>query len=353
MKLVHTFYGEESNAMLAPRGVCLSNDILAVSDTGQNRVLIWNNIFDYKHKKATVKLEASTEQQLQKGTCNANSLQYPSGIWTNGEILIIADAWNHRVLIWKTFPTKNNQAADVVIGQPNFDNNQPNITGLGNLPTAQSLYWPYGVYSNGTELWIADTGNRRVLYFSEIPATNFAVANAVIGQATFNEKDYDPANAVWPYSVKISNKGEMLIADTQYYRVLYWNNWKDSLTVPAKIIFGQADMQSNGQNQYQLKPNAKTLNWCYDVCFWNNGIAIADTGNSRVVIHNQIPTENNALANFQLGQPNFETHGETSLSFTSKIENEMYWPFAVNTDNNVLVLADTGNHRILIYKNLE
>jgi hypothetical protein len=63
--------------------------------------------------------------------------------------LIVADAWNHRVLIWNEFPTQNGQPADVVIGQPGMQNNLPNVEGVGTVASAKNLYWPYGVWSDG------------------------------------------------------------------------------------------------------------------------------------------------------------------------------------------------------------
>jgi hypothetical protein len=280
---------------------------------------------------------------------SASSLQYPSAVWTNGEIVIVADAWNHRVLIWTTFPAQNFQPADIVTGQQDFISNQPNINGIGKPPCSKSLYWPYGVFSNGRQLWIADTGNRRVLYFEKIPTENFTAATAVIGQDSFEEKDYNNENAVWPYSVKINNDGSLAIADTQFFRILYWHYWQKGIQQKADIIFGQIDFSANGQNQYRLKPNANTLNWVYDCCFTDDGIAIADTGNSRIIFHNKAQ-QNNQAAYTQIGQPDFETHGETSLSFKSTLKNEMYWPFAVNYLQGLIVIADTGNHRILFYK---
>lgn len=352
LKQIHKFLGDDASAMLAPRGVCMHEKLLAVSDTGQNRILLWNNFEFATHQKPSAILgqKESTDTDRNAGTSvSASSLQYPSGIWTNGEKLIVADAWNHRVLIWNNMPVSNYQPADVVIGQMDFKSNQPNVAGIGKPPTAHTLNWPYGVYSNGTALWIADTGNRRVLYFHKIPQVNFVGADEVIGQQNFSEKDYDNNNAVWPYSVKVSSNNELLIADTQFYRVLYWKNWKNALTKKADCILGQKDFESNGQNQFNLKPNANSLNWVYDACFFERGIAIADTGNSRIIIHNENPTNNNKTADKQTGQPNFETHGESSLSFKTNLVNEMYWPFAVTSQENMLIVADTGNHQILFY----
>jgi NHL repeat len=347
------FYGEENNPLLAPRGVFLHGNTLVVSDTGQNRVFIWYNFDFQKYQSPSVVLGQKDNSQKERNaghSVSAASLQYPSGIWTDGNQLIVADAWNHRVLIWNQMPSQNFQEASIVVGQRDFNSNQPNIDGIGKNPGQNTLNWPYGVFSNGTSLWIADTGNRRVLYFDKIPTTNYTKASAVIGQENFNTKEYDNNNAIWPYSVKIDYKGSMLITDTQYYRVLYWEEWTKSLNNPPDIIIGQKSMEDSGQNQYQLKPNAHTLNWVYDACFYGNGIVVADTGNSRLIVHEQIPTSSNAPAHSQIGQPNFETHGESSLSMKSTVTNEMYWPFSVNASQDLLISADTGNHRILFYK---
>jgi hypothetical protein len=331
----------------------MHQDILVVSDTGKNRILIWENFKQASHQNVSIVLgqkEVNDTGRNGGEMVSAVTLQYPSGIWTDGKKLIVADAWNHRVLIWLSFPTVNGQAADVVLGQVDFNSNQANIKGVGNAPSSQSLYWPYGVWSDGISLWIADTGNRRVLFYKTIPKDNFAAADEVIGQINFEEKEYDPNHAIWPYSIKVSKKGELMIADVQYYRVLYWEKWQSALEKSADIIIGQPNIQSNGQNQYRMKPAANTLNWCYDCCFHKEGIIVADTGNSRLTIWNQIPNENSQVADTLIGQPNFEINGESSLSVKTSLINEMYWPFAVNSIDDFLVIADTGNHKILIYK---
>ena len=44
----------------------------------------------------------------------------PQGVWIANNKLYVADTQNYRVLIWNSFPTTNNQAPDVVLGQPDF-----------------------------------------------------------------------------------------------------------------------------------------------------------------------------------------------------------------------------------------
>ena len=231
-----------------------------VSDTGQNRVFIWNQVPATNHQSPDVTLgqvEASGVGRNAGGSATASTLLYPSGLWTDGERLLVADAWNHRVLIWLTFPTQDGQPADVVLGQPDFAGCEPNVEGQAATPSARSLNWPYGLWSDGEALWIADTGNRRVLYFERMPTESYAAADAVIGQP---------------------------------------------------------DRVSNGQNQFGWFPEAHTLNWCYDTCFHRGGLWVADTGNSRLLWHGKIPHQNNVPASGLIGQDDFTTGSENKNS---------------------------------------
>lgn len=344
------FYGDEGNSLLAPRGVWICNGRLFVADTGQNRVFIWNTLPTGNYQSPDVTLgqtQAVNTKRNQGQTVSASSLHYPSGIWSDGTQLILADAWNHRVLIWLTMPIANGQPADVVVGQPDFHSNEPNVLGVGNDPTSKSLNWPYGVFSDGKSLWIADTGNRRVLWYESIPKGHYQEADQVIGKAYFNERDYENTDPIWPYSVKISKNGAMAITDTQYYRVLLWHDWKTSFTQKADVIIGQENFDANGQNQYRLQPASFTLNWCYDSCFHHDVLYVADTGNSRILKYSPMPVKNNPAAHSLIGHDDFGTSSENSKTMQGTA-NALYWPFAICTENNTMAIADTGNHRVIL-----
>ena len=346
------FYGDEGNPFLAPRGVHTVDGKLIVADTSQNRIFIWNKTPTSSYQKPDLVLGQllATDTQRNAGRqTDAASLLYPSGVWSDGNKLIVADAWNHRVLIWNKFPTQNGQAADEVVGQPGMQNNLPNVKGVGTAASSKNLYWPYGVWSDGEHLWIADTGNRRVLFYETIPQKNYEHAGQVIGKSNFEEKDYDSEHAIWPYSVKVSEDGVLAITDTQYYRILIWNNWKDAITKTADAIIGQPDLESCGQNQYRLRPQANTLNWCYDMVMKDGSLWLADTGNSRILFFKNIPAKNNMPADELFGNINFETIGE-HLEVGKQDSERLYWPFAITMTEDELIVADTGNHRIAIYK---
>ena len=281
------------------------------------------------------------------GEPNASSLHYPSGVWSDGQKIIVADAWNHRVLVWHTFPQRHGQPADTVIGQQNFSSVLPNINGVGALPTQQTTYWSYGIYSDGKSLWIADTGNRRILNYNTIPTKNYASADRVIGKPDFTTKDYINREPVWPYSVRLNSRGIMSVSDTQFYRILLW--YAPSTHPNPNLIIGQPDFSSNGQNQFQLQPNECTLNWTYDTYFYREGLFVCDTGNSRILWYSQIPTRHNPSANAVIGKRDFKTNSENKDTQIGT-DNSLYWPFALAMMNDTMVIADTGNHRILFLK---
>ncbi len=344
--------GPADSPLLAPRGVWIVGSRLFVSDTAQNRVFVWNRLPAGPHQAPDVVLGQAgvADSGRNAGTAvSAATLLYPSGIWSDGTRLVVADAWNHRVLIWHKLPVRHGQPADVVIGQPDFASNGPNVGGMHARPSARSLYWCYGVFSDGERLWIADTGNRRVLFYETIPTENYAAASRVIGQADFTGKDYDPANAIWPYSVKVSPAGALAVTDTQYYRVLLWHDWRQAFQAPADVLIGQPDFGANGQNQFGFGPGPHTLSWCYDACFHKKGLWVADTGNSRLLWFNPVPTGHNAAADDVLGKDDFRTGSENpdTIAGTDKT---LYWPFSLAISGGVLAVADTGNHRIILYK---
>lgn len=344
------FKGSREKPFLAPRGVCVSGNKLFVSDTGQNRVFIWNSIPTTEFQEPDTIIGQSGafgSERNSGGEVSGSSLLYPSGVWSDGKQLIVADAWNHRVLVWFNIPNQHGQEADIVIGQPNFNSNLPNVKGIGSDPNDQCLHWPYGVFSDGKSLWIADTGNRRVLFFNKIPTENFSKADKVIGKSSFTTRDYDNSEPIWPYSVKINTKGQMAISDTQFYRTLIWNNKEEAYNKQADIIIGQESFSNCGQNQFRLAPEKNTLSWTYDNCFYKEGILINDTGNSRILVFENIPKENNQSADHIIGREKATDSSEFKGNMHGT-QSALYWPFSITCEEDKLFIADTGNHRLVI-----
>ena len=106
----------------------------------------------------------------------ATGMRQPTALASDGTHLAVADTLNNRVLIWNTIPAAINQPPDVVLGQTNFTSNSFPTT-----PTASSLRGPQGVWIQNGMLFVADTMNDRVLIYNSIPTANGAAANLVLG----------------------------------------------------------------------------------------------------------------------------------------------------------------------------
>ncbi len=188
-----------NSGLFNPEDMFVVGTKLIVADSGNNRVLIWNTIPTASGTPADIVLGQNSMSNIaandndQNGVPDAaptsQTLNYPSGIWSDGTRLIVCDSLNNRVLIWNSFPTANFTRADLVLGQKDFVHtiaNDDNQDGLSDAtPTARTFDFPYYVASNGSNLFIADVLNNRVLMWSTIPTTNFAAANRVFGQGSF------------------------------------------------------------------------------------------------------------------------------------------------------------------------
>ena len=146
----------------------------------------------------------SREGRNAKGEIGAATLNVPTGVSAADGVLAVADAWNHRVLIWHGYPETSNRPADVVLGQADFHGGLANRG--GDAARADTLNWCYGVTLVDGRLIVADTGNRRVLIWNEIPQRNGAPADLVLGQRDFTTRDENAGRAAgalgmrWPHA---------------------------------------------------------------------------------------------------------------------------------------------------------
>lgn len=163
-----------------PAGLWSDGRRLVVADVENNRVLIWNTFPTSDFQPADVVLGQKTffghapNDVLQDGSTafepSASTFHFPyQGVSSNGVQLAVTDWANQRVLIWNTFPTRNFQPADQVIGHGSFsghvenDANEDAVADLG--PAANVLFRPGGVLFHRDTLIVSDSANHRVLVF--------------------------------------------------------------------------------------------------------------------------------------------------------------------------------------------
>jgi|GEM_PF-1582465 len=223
-----TAFACSASGLTLPEDVFISQGKLIVADSANNRILIWNSLPTTNGAAANLVLGQSSfttcaandanGDGTEDATASASTLFDPSGVWTDGTRLLVADTSNNRVLLWNRFPTTNGQPADVVIGQPDFASRAP-------ATTASGLGAPYYVNSTGLQIFVSEDQNNRVTVWNQFPTTNGAAAHTVLGQPDFVSKNRgDPASGTTPSARSLYQPNGVLLAPPYLVVSDYGNN---------------------------------------------------------------------------------------------------------------------------------
>ncbi len=340
-----------ADTLFGPRGLCLHPDgSLWVADSGHHRLLGWERVPAQDNGPADIVIgqpDWASEGRNAKGPVGAVSLNVPTGVSAWGKGLALADAWNHRVLLWRERPRHSNQPADVVLGQSSFTEMLANRG--ADQPTARSLNWPYGVAELAGSLVVADTGNRRVLVWHD-PSESGQPADLVLGQEGFGSRDENaggdvgPVGMRWPHGLSFW-QGRLAVADAGNNRVMLWQGLPDCNGAPAEAILGQADAHACDHNGASYYPNAATVNMPYALASTDERLILADTANSRLLGFDESQTGSAACA--LTGQPDFASKGDNAWGVAGRAT--LCWPYGLSLLGQSLAIADSGNNRVLIW----
>jgi hypothetical protein len=408
----------------AADGVAYANNTLFVVDSNPhgvllpnfNRVLIYNNISQFVYDPIAQIPQGSGcpvcigdpsvgQASLVLGqpdfttATNPYTTQFafrnPTAIATDGHILVLADTDNNRVLIWKTIPTIIDQPADIVLGQTDFTSSALGLT-------SSALRGPQGVWVQGTQLFVADSDNHRVLIWNGIPTSNNQPADVVLGEPNFTSapppttSDLPPTATNLFNPVSVTSDGRRLfVTDLGHNRVLIWNSIPTQNGQAADVVVGQPNMTSeldngmiascvatstddDGYPVYSagcptvICPSTSTdsdgtpiypgrcgvtLSFPRFALSDGQRLFIADGGNDRVLVYNTIPTSNGAAADIFLGQPDQYTDQLTDPTDTFRPDsdilesapNTFFQPLALAWDGTNLYVSDPYDLRVLAF----
>ena len=311
---------------------------LIASDYWNHRVLIWNSLPTSNNQPADIVLgQADMASNLPNaGTtaAAATNLFFPIGVYSDGTRLVVGDAGNSRVLIWSTFPTSNQTPADLVLGQTNLTTSGTNSGGL----SAASLNFPRSVCINGTKLFVVDNGNNRVLIWNTFPTTNKQSADLVVGQPNMTTATAGSGASGMTSPVNLyCNATRLLVSEIGSNRVLSWTNHPTANGQAADMAIGQKDLTS------AVKPTSPSTS-----LYAPTGIAFGDghlyIGDSfyRILVWNTFPTSGTQPPDRILGKPDFTNPNTVGMNLNS------FYPQGIFADNTRLFISDTGNDRTLI-----
>lgn len=209
-----------------PFGIAVVGSRFWVADTGNRRVLGWDGGIPSAGRPADIVLgqpNAASREENRGGAAGPASFRWPHDITGRDDLLLVADAGDHRVLGWTPHPDTD-RPADIVIGQPDF---------------VSANEWPYGPH----------TGDR------------------------FR----------FPYAIGLDEVTDHLaIADTANNRILLWDSMPEGNRA-ADHVLAQPDFSSNGENRW-TSVQRDTLCWPYGISLRGDRLAVSDSGNNRVVI---------------------------------------------------------------------
>ena len=374
-----------ANNLNHPAKVATDGSRLIVADTYNHRVLIWNKIPTANYQPADLVIGQKNFTDNTPGLTQ-DKLRWPTGVATDGQRLVVADAYNNRVLIWQIFPTINGQPADVVLGQPDFTTN---LEAFPSKITDQAerqrrhIWWPWDVMIYQNKLFVISLDGSLLIY-NTFPVQNYASADIILGQPDFSERfkgdlvksneklymrtprsvsfdgtylvigDYN-ANKIFIYQGLPAKSGQ----EADYFLNFNIHKTGTGIVAVAGKIYATMDntiyvwqepiTQDNQQPDFILGKNVRqvsrySFNSPYGLATDGHRLIVADTNNSRVLIYDQLPTKGNDVPDIVLGQKDFYTNHLVSRSSRNN-------PNPV-TDGHVLIIGDDYNGLVQVYKNL-
>ncbi|MCW2925704.1 MAG: Transcriptional regulator [Thermoleophilia bacterium] len=296
-----------------------ANFRMAVADRYSSRVVLYTAEPTANNTTGTVFLGQPSSGGCQNnrglGTPAANSFDSPSAAWTNGTRVAVADTENNRVLLWDSFPVTG-QAADHVLGQADFVSGDPNrnLASPSTSAAANTLQRPKGVYWDGTYLYVADSTNNRVLVWNGWPSTDGAAANWVIGQPDFATITSSCSSTKLSYPVAITTTGSgaghrLAISVEKQNRVVVLNAFPSAPGNGPTFssVLGQSSLGNCNPNRAGATAAANTLRAPGGANFDTGGaLWVSDTANHRVLRFAALAT--GTSANRVLGHSSFTTN---------------------------------------------
>lgn len=167
--------------------VSLFGNRLAAIDIRTHRILIWYDIRAARSSAGPDVTLSLTDPGVL--AVNDSTIIDPVSVAVDGSRLFVGDAALHRILVWKSLPVAGNQPADAVLGQPDFASRD-----LSDVPRANTIARPDALVSDGVNLFVGDSRDRRVLIFSA--ADTYLPSASVLNAASMLPGSFAPGTLV-------------------------------------------------------------------------------------------------------------------------------------------------------------
>ncbi len=272
----------------------------------------------------------------------------PRGVFLGDDQLVVADSGNHRVLIWHGIPADDEQPADVVLGQADGTTEGRAANGRG---PERGMNLPTGVLVHEGRLIVADAWHHRILVWDEVPLLSDTPPDHILGQSDS--------------SCVTANRGDRCSASSLYWPFgiavvgsRFWVadtgnrrvlGWDGGIPDPGR----PADIvlgQPDGTHREENRggpAGPASFRWPHDIAGHDDLLLVADAGDHRILGWSPHPAADQP-ADLVLGQPDFASAAE--WPYGPHTGDRFRFPYALGLDGERLVIADTANNRILVWE---
>lgn len=333
------------NGFRTPTAMASDGTRFVAADTGNNRVLLWNNAPSAGMPPSFVLGQATFTEGTAPQSETLATLQQPQGLAFIGTTIIIADTEGNRLLGFSRAITANNQLADYAFGK--------SVRQGGILPVydADTLASPRGIVPTASDVYVADSQSHRVVVLDRPQAAGFSSAKAVLGQTTLASGakrsprlGVDGTSLGLPMDVVIHGD-QMLVVDFLYHRVLGWNAVPTSSGVAADFVLGQPDLLAYDTHDTQeTQQGASGFRFPTAALVVNGDLHVVDRDFHRILVWAGVPTSNVPPTRV-LGQPDFDTTDARAVADGTSFRQ----PTMLASDGTRFVVADQSNNRVLVW----
>ncbi|MEO1544932.1 MAG: hypothetical protein AAFR75_13065, partial [Pseudomonadota bacterium] len=140
--------------------------------------------------------------------------------------------------------------------------------------------------------------------------------------------------------------GKLAVSDAGNNRIMVWSSMPQSNGTPCDTVIGQSDLSSCDHNGASYYPSDATMNMPYAIGVHGQRLIVADTANSRMTAFADSAT--GAAADRLSCQPDFASKGDNRWGFPER--DTVCWPYGLSILGDTIAIADSGNNRILLWE---
>ena len=281
--------GTGLNQMNWPVGVSTADEKVVVTDTYNDRILIWNTFPTSNGQPADLYIDFKNDSDIKEW------IEWPWAVWTNGEKLIATSTANtpSSVLIWNTFPTTNNQKADLYLRGKNPDDGTERFGTPRSIGTDGESYLVIGDHNP------VESSYTGCFFWNSFPTTNNEPYDFFMGNPI------DPFQMMWG-GVKSTDGKFITVASPG---IAIWNSVPTEEVEPDLFVgkhrpLIHSDSWKCDENGYFFDDGDG-----YDLAITPAGkLFISLYNGNKIVVFNSLPTYKEQCPDYAIGAPDINTN---------------------------------------------